>query len=224
MSLARKLIQQAEQLPFVAKLAFVCSLGLLAFDLVVLTTLALSASTKIDPGLATLVAAVAGFGIIAWQTGKGFSNLIRSQENQAVIEREARLHRAELERAAEERKTEQDKAALLGALRAETAYLFGEVSNAERHVMGLVTIQKALVHRGLPPTAKALALHTFDAPVFKANISKLGLLGAYLGADIIKVLSKANGKEIKFTLDQPFPHEVSFGLHLYAKGRAGNSP
>jgi hypothetical protein len=202
------LTKQLTDLPAVLKLAFVASIGLLAFDLVMLVSIVLSGSAKIDSGIATLCGAVIGLSVVAWQTGKGFQNLIQSQENQARIEREGRLHRAELDELAAARKLTHDREVLLGALRAEIVYLFGEAITAERHVRGLLKMQNFLKDRGSPALIKELGLRTFDAPVFKANIHNLGLLGAHLGADIIKVLSRANGKETKITHDQPIPHDT----------------
>jgi hypothetical protein len=189
-------------------LAFAASMAMLAFDTILFVTLAFSGASKIDPGIATLCGAVVGLSVVAWQARAGFQNLIKSQENQARIEREARLHRSQLDELAEDRKTQRERAILLAALRAETAYLYGAVSEAQSHIAGLITIERALIKRGQPSTNKSLALHSFDAPVFKENISHLGLIGAYLGADVIKVLSRANGKDIKFTLDQPMVHDV----------------
>lgn len=201
-------LRQVIKLPPVVMMAFVASIALLGFDALLFIAIALSQNSKLDPGIATLCGAVIGLSVVAWQAGVGFKNLIKSQENQAEIERVARLHRAQLEEAAEERKVVKDRAALLGALRAEIAYLYGSVTDAENYVTGLIMMEKAIIQRGLPSNTKAIALNTFDAPVFRANVSNLGLIGAYLGADIIKVLSRANGKEIKISLDQPMMHDV----------------
>jgi hypothetical protein len=206
-------LEQVKALPLVLKVALAASLGLFAFDLLLLLDITISGFSKIDPGIATLTGAIVGLGVIAWQTGKGFDNLIRSQENQARIEREARLHMNELERASEERKTAQARAVLLAALRAEIAHLYGQVVNAQRHINGLMLIARTIRDNAQPPRSKTIVLHSFEAPVFKANIENLGHLGAYLCADIITVLSKANGKEVKFTQDQPFSHDVLITLY-----------
>jgi hypothetical protein len=146
--------------------------------------------------------------VIGWQARVGFQNLIKSQENQARIGREARLHAAELEEQALTRKTERDKVVLLGALRAEVAHLLGEVHNAENYVSGLIRIERAIMEQHQPPATKVIKFHSFEAPVFRANIASLGLLGANLGADIIKVMSRANGKETQISQEQPIPHEI----------------
>jgi len=203
--------QKLRDLPFALKMALGGCIVLSALELFVLFQQ--FAGLKIDSGVATLFGAILGLGIVGWQTSRGFQNLIRSQENQSRIEREARLHRAELEQAAEARTEEKQRSALLGALRAEIAYLFGAVTDAAGHVHVIIAIEKALIQRGRPSSTKAITLHSFEAPVFNANISALGLIGAYLGADIIKVLSRANGKEVKITQDEPMPHDVVLMLY-----------
>lgn len=45
-------------------------------------------SWKIDPGIATLIGAIVGLYIVGMQARAGFSNLIRSQEHHAAIERQ----------------------------------------------------------------------------------------------------------------------------------------
>src|SRR5689334_15405735 len=62
-------------------------------------------SWKIDPGLTTLLGATFGLGIVAWQARLGFANLIRSQENQAELDRQAREHQHTLDANAAERQT-----------------------------------------------------------------------------------------------------------------------
>jgi hypothetical protein len=199
---------KANKVPRVVWIAFVGSLALLAFDSLMFVTIAFSSSSKIDPGIATLCGAVIGLSVIAWQAGVGFQNLIKSQENQARIEREGRLHRAELEQEAEARVIERRRTDLLAALRAEIVALFGALSMAAYHVRNLIMIEKALQRTGKPSQTKLIRLNSFEAPVFTANISNLGLLGANLGADVISVCSLANGKEVKFEHEQPMPHDM----------------
>ncbi len=193
-------------LPWPLKVALAAAIGLSAIELFVLFQQ--YTGLKIDPGLATLVGAIVGLAIVGWQTNRGFRNLIKSQENQARLEHHARLHQAELELAAETRKEQRDKAVLLSALRAEIAYLYGAVTDAGNNVWLLAQMAKALRDQRKPPATKIIAFHVFDAPIFRANINNLGVLGAYLGADIIKVLSRANGKELKIEQEQPMPHDT----------------
>jgi heme A synthase len=72
-----------KRLPGLVKLAFIATIGFICFEAVVLGMASFSAKSKIDPGLATLLGAVIGFSVVAWQARAGFQNLIRSQENQA---------------------------------------------------------------------------------------------------------------------------------------------
>jgi hypothetical protein len=202
------MLQQVNALAPILKLVLVAAIGLFVLDVLLLAGVLLSSTYKIDPGVGTLTGAVIGLSVVAWQARTGFDNLIKSQENQARIERDAREHSAELDRVSEERKTQNDRAVLLAALRAEIAYLFGQVTDAERHIRGLLFLEQALIRQQSPSTTKIIALHSFDAPISKANVPHLGMLGANLGADIIKVLSRANDKEIKFSVEQPMPHDV----------------
>lgn len=208
---AKSELRKIGDLPIAFKVALAgCAILSLIEVLVLFQQLAV---VKIDSGLATLVGAIVGLCVVAWQTGQGFKNLIRSQENQAQIAREARLHQAELEQEAMGRQQQQDRATLLGSLRAEIASLFGAVTDAQKHVWTLALIAKAIKKSGQSPSTKVIALHTFEAPVFKASISNLGILGANLGADVIRVLSKANGKEVKFQQEIALPHDVVITLY-----------
>jgi hypothetical protein len=51
------------------------------------------------------------------------------------------------------------------------------------------------------------------ASIFEANITNIGLLGPDLGADVIKVLSKADNKQHTATMENPMPHSVVYALH-----------
>src|SRR5690242_19826136 len=79
---------------------------------------------KIDTGFATLPGAIVGFAIVSYQARRGFANLIRSQANQAQLDRAARLHKAELEQTAKETERKREKELLLAAVRAEIAAIF----------------------------------------------------------------------------------------------------
>jgi hypothetical protein len=79
----REQLVQFRTLPIVVQLAVGASLGMFAINILLFVSITAGASWKIDPGIATLVGASFGFCVVAWQTGKGFKNLIRSQENQA---------------------------------------------------------------------------------------------------------------------------------------------
>ena len=53
------------------------------------------------------------------------------------------------------------------------------------------------------------ALWAVDAPIFKANISKLGMLGASIAADVVLVASKAKGGEpTKIKSETQYSHDI----------------
>ena len=74
---------------------------------------------RIDPGVATLMGAIFGLGIVAWQARLRFWNLIRSQEHRAAIEAEARQHQHQLDVEREGRRIDEERCILMAALRAE---------------------------------------------------------------------------------------------------------
>src|SRR5258707_11529083 len=75
---------------------------------------------RIDPGVATLMGAIFGLGIVAWQARLRFWNLIRSQEHRAAIEAEARQHQHQLDVEREGRRIDEARCILMAALRAES--------------------------------------------------------------------------------------------------------
>lgn len=148
-------------------------------------------SWKIDSGLATLIGAIIGLGIVAWQARIGFANLIRSQENQARLDREARLHQQELlERnrsAIEARETR----VLMAALRAELASLHFQADSAAGVSSKMAQIYERMAKQGVQNSLKAIQFPSFHAAIYEAHISQLGSLGASLAADIVTVASMA---------------------------------
>lgn len=144
---------------------------------------------KIDPGTATLFGAVIGLCVVAWQTNRGFQNLVRSQENQSRLEREARLHRYELERAGSKDDEEREKRLLLSGLRAEIVSLHSAAFASAQSHQQYALLYKAMHEHGAPATIKEFTINGYKAPFYKENISKLGLLNVNLAADIIKVYS-----------------------------------
>jgi hypothetical protein len=88
---------------------------------------------RIDPGVATLMGAIVGLGIVAWQVQAGFTNLIRSQQHRADIETEARRHQHTLDVEREARRTDEERRVLLAALRAEIIRLMDHAQTAMQH-------------------------------------------------------------------------------------------
>ncbi|OKO88083.1 hypothetical protein AC629_11090 [Bradyrhizobium sp. NAS80.1] len=144
---------------------------------------------KIDPGTATLFGAVIGLCVVAWQTSKGFQNLIRSQENQSRLERQARLHRHELERTSAEDEENRERQLLLSGLRAEMISLHSTAYGSATTQHQFALLYKAMHEHGAPATMKEFTISGYKAAFYKENISKLGLINVSLAADIIRVYS-----------------------------------
>ena len=161
----------------------------LAFLLANVITLLSIAGLKIDPGTATLFGAIIGLCVVAWQTSKGFGNLIKSQENQARLEREARLHTLELERTSKLDAEDRERRLLLSGLRAEMVSLHTEAGNAATTHHQFALLYKAMHENGVPPNMKEFTMSGYKAPFYKDNINKLGLLRVSLAADIIRAFS-----------------------------------
>jgi hypothetical protein len=193
--------------------AAVVVLVLLLFwvGLFVVTTL-FAVTWKLDPGIVTLLGAIIGLGIVGWQARVGFNHLIRSQENQAALERDARLHQYELDRAAQEGEQAGQRKTLIAALRAEVFYLSLKAGEARRWAITMTALQEVAVEEGFPNTTTKISMYSFDAPVFKTNISQLGLLGASLAADVVAVCSRATPSLVA-EFDKPPPARMIAGLY-----------
>jgi hypothetical protein len=205
------------ELPLLLKLVLLSGLAFLAANIALLISQTSAVSWKLDPGLATLTAGVFGLCVVAWQTSKGFANLIRSQENQAKLEREARLHKAALDKQANDDEHAREKAILLHALWAEIIFLYSSVYDAEFNSTMFAEVHENYIKQRIANTGKGVVFTSFDAPVFRTNISKLGLLGPSIGADIITVLSRADGKPKLFAQDQTLSNETLVTMY---KGNA----
>lgn len=168
---------------------------------------------KIDQGAATLLGAIIGLSIVGQQARLGFRNLVRSQTRQAELDREARLHKAELDRDAVRANADREKQLLLSAIRAEIAALLSGTLNQQKIAKTLHEMSRAFAANKMPSTTDRYAFPLFDAPVFRANIANIGLLGTDLGADVIKVLSPANGAKHEIKQDAPIPHETLVVLY-----------
>lgn len=142
---------------------------------------------KLPPPIATLVAGIVGLGVVGWQTRRGFENLIKSQEHRAKLEEDARLHQATISDFQKEKEIERDRKMLAGALRAELVAGLSTIGGLQQ----LFTIQAAFYKR-YPDQRGKVMIGSFPAPIYKASIDKLGLLGPSIAADVIMVFSKAN--------------------------------
>jgi hypothetical protein len=165
-------------------------------------------SWRIDPGVATLIGAIVGLGIVAWQARLGFTNLIRSQENQAAIETEARLHQHQLDIDRERQRANEDRRILMSTLRAEIVGLMQQAQNTMNHANVMRAMLKVMADEKAPDFTTSFTWPTFQAPVYQANLSKMGLLGASLGADVIKVMAMTGRTLPPSTSDKPMPNNV----------------
>ncbi|MBR1170235.1 hypothetical protein JQ571_24880 [Bradyrhizobium liaoningense] len=144
---------------------------------------------KIDPGTATLLGAIIGLCVVAWQTNRGFKNLIRSQENQSRLERQARLHRYELDRAGAQADDDREKRLLLSGLRAEMVALHRTAFATAQSHHQFALVYKVMHENNAPATMKEWIINGYKTPFYTENISKLGLLGVSLAADVIRAYS-----------------------------------
>jgi hypothetical protein len=167
---------------------------------------------RIDPGVATLIGAVLGLAIVAWQARLGFTNLIRSQEHRSEIETKARQHQYQLDLAREEHRTDEEKRILMAALRAEIVGLMQRAQQIEQTSRITQRLYEALTKAKAKTTVKPFMLPTFEAPVYQANVSKIGLLGTSLGADVVKVMT-VTGVRAQMTFDVPMDHDMMATLY-----------
>jgi uncharacterized membrane protein YebE (DUF533 family) len=130
MSGIRDEIVDLKALPASMKLILIGCLALTAFSATIAILIMFSSGFKLDPGLATLTGSVIGLGIIAYQARLGFANLTRSQANQAELDREARLHKAELDDASATIRERRERALMHAAIRAELVGLLAEAHNS----------------------------------------------------------------------------------------------
>jgi len=179
----------------------------LAFLTAILTT------WRIDPGVATLLGSIVGLVIVAWQARLGFANLIRSQEHRAEIETNARQHQYQLDLAAEQRRTDEEKHILMSALRAEMVGLMQRAQQIEQTSRITQRLYEELTKAKAKSTVKSFILPTFEAPVYQANISKIGLLGVSLGADVVKVMSVTGVSPTPMTFEMPMDHDLMGTLY-----------
>jgi hypothetical protein len=208
------MLNRLRRLPFELRVALIACCALVALNV----CWALSqASWKIDSGIATLIGAVFGFAVVGFQTRRGFHNLTRSQSHQAQLDREARMHAAEIDENFKRTERDYEKAVLLAAIRAEIAAVHCKICEQQMGVERLANWYRAFASAKLPSTNKTFGYYSPKAIVFETNIAKIGLLGTNLGADVIKVLSKADGKNLTIDLVHTVDHDV------YAKLYEGQS-
>jgi hypothetical protein len=168
---------------------------------------------RIDPGVATLMGAIVGLGIVAWQARAGFTNLIRSQEHRADIETKARQHQHTLDVEREARRTDEETRVLMAALRAEIVGLMDHAQTAMQHSITMHALLAKMAAAKAPNSTKSIRWPTFNAPVYQASVSKIGLLGASLGADVVRVMTKPGIAVPPVEFNRPISNEMLATLY-----------
>lgn len=184
------------------------------YALAAFTALITTWSWRVDPGVATLIGAIVGLCIVAWQARLGFTNLIRSQEHRATIEMEARQHQHKLDTEREENRIEGERRVLMAALRAEIVGLIDQARPPMDHARIMHLLLQEMGAAKAPNATKSfMAWPTFNAPVYQANISKIGLLGASLGADVVRLMAKTGITAPPADFDRPLPNEMVAAMY-----------
>ena len=74
-------------------------------------------------------------------------------------------------------------------------------------------MHKSYIKGHIQNQTKGISFKSHDAPYFKANIPNLGVLGPSLGADIIKVLSRADGRPHLYAKDVVLSNETLLTMY-----------
>src|ERR1700726_2848019 len=129
---------------------------------------------EINQGLATLIGAILGLSAIAYQTRIGFNNLMLSQQNQAKLERDARVHRRKLETEAKQAEQENERKVLVAALIAELSIIFIAFDSLFRWAISMqVSFSVSDTRKGAPDIAALIDARKPKTVIFDANIAKL---------------------------------------------------
>lgn len=151
----------------------------------------------IDQGWATLFGAAIGLSIVGWQTKAGFSNLRKSQANQANLDRQARTHQAELDREARQHQfsleRQREKTAENHQKKALAAAINGELLAAHAFLVRRAQIFKyqAMIYKMMPADTKSpsstINLTGAKTDIFDRNVGELGALGASICGDVVEI-------------------------------------
>lgn len=144
--------------------------------------------TSIDQGWATLVAALAGFLIVAYQTKQGFRSLSISQAGQAGLDRKAREHQAELDRRADQLRRHDDAVALASALTAELMAAHSVISNGLGMFAITIFAFEQIGDQKVTEVAKLRNyLPRFNPLVYRSNAGNIGQLGPSTAHDVVDI-------------------------------------
>lgn len=157
----------------------------------------LSNPSSIPQGLATLIGAVVGLCTIAWQTNRGFKNLIASQEHRAELDRQALKDKSELDQRAKQADRHHEARVVAAALNAELNYIIGLIDAVRENYSSEARNFRNLAAKNPASTVK-VTFTDWKTPIYDENIKRLGLLGWSLAGDVVEVYSlttiKSSGK------------------------------
>jgi hypothetical protein len=134
--------------------------------------------------IATLVGTVVGLGAIAYQTNRGFKNLIAAQDHRATIEAQAREHTDRLAREARQEEELQRGRKVAAALHGEVDSLTQRFAGIAESFKSTIATNRAQKAEGLPFRKQSIKVAHKDYPIFDAYISDLGMLGPSMARDV----------------------------------------
>jgi hypothetical protein len=126
---------------------------------------------------------------------------------------EARQHQHRLYTDREEKRIDREKHFLMAALKAEIVGLAHKAQSTMEYSITMQALLQEMIAANAPNSTKSLTWPTFNAPVYQSNLSKLGLLGTSLGADVVMVMTKTEIAIPTATFDQPLSNEMAAKLH-----------
>ncbi|HWL06708.1 MAG TPA: hypothetical protein VNQ99_17530 [Xanthobacteraceae bacterium] len=171
-------------------------------------------SWDIDQGLATLFGAFFGLSVVAWQTERGFKNLVKAQAAQAKLDRESREHAFALQMKADADNAERELRALLSAFWAEIIAVQSAVTEQVQATRLWGYMIKSIMEAGRPAAGWNVFKQVgFEAPIYQANAAKIGIINPSLGADIVRVLSKASSSAIETKFEEGIDYGTVFTLY-----------
>ncbi|MBB4004464.1 hypothetical protein [Aurantimonas endophytica] len=159
---------------------------------------------KLDPGWATLIAALFGFLIVSWQARSGFRSLKRSQIHQAELDREAMAQQAEIAAAAQLRQSELDRSAaeesrsndrqvIAAAIDGELIAIWGLVLDAGSTRRLNKFFYEQIGETKITAPFRIIGRH--ETPVYDSMMPKIGALNASMVTDVVKVYQFIKGTQ-----------------------------
>jgi hypothetical protein len=95
----------------------------------------------------------------------------------------------------------------MAALHAEIISLWHQAHTARTWALTLHLMYEGMEKKRIESSTAEIFQVSFEAPVFRTNIAKLGLLGASLASDVVLVASRAKDTP-KIVLDKPISFDM----------------